>query len=254
MGRSEDSSAMTTAYTSLALVYDDWMNHIDYAAWWHYLRATFAIPPGQSILEIACGTGNLTVEMGKDGHRITASDLSAEMLTQAEQKLRGSPKVNFMLLDMRHLPATLGPFDIIIAACDAANYLRNEKELKEFLAGAYSLLRPGGMLLFDVHGPARLAGFVARPEYTRIGDKSCYFWHVKVSDTLITHRLTGFVKSSPTAWARFDEVHRQTFFKAEELEQLATSVGFSRTTSYAFLTPNPPNPASTRIQFACVKP
>lgn len=242
---------MTGAYGSMAAVYDEWMRHLDYSAWWHYLRTTFAIGDSQSILELGCGTGNLTKEIAKDGHALLASDLSGAMLTQAEAKLRDRKNVSFMLLDMRSLPKALGSYDLIVAACDAVNYLRSYDELEQFLHGARALLKPHGLLLFDVHGPGRMAEFSERPERNRVGVKSCYLWSVALHDTLITHRLTGFLRDNENSWSRFDEVHLQRYFTPTDIAKAATSAGFTRVQGFDFLSASQPHDKSKRLQFSC---
>ena len=147
---------MTRQYLRFAEVYDKWMQNIDYKEWWQYLATTFSLHKGMRVLEVGCGTGNLTEHMLKTGLSVVASDMSTEMLTQAEVKLRGYPQCRLLRLDLRRLPLDLGKFDAIVAACDVVNYLHSTDELARFLTGARQLLKDDGVLLFDVHGPGQI--------------------------------------------------------------------------------------------------
>ncbi|MDP3486647.1 MAG: class I SAM-dependent methyltransferase [Bacillota bacterium] len=165
---------MIRQYVRFAEVYDKWMQNIDYTEWWQYLATTFSLHKGMRVLEVGCGTGSLTEHMLKAGLSVVASDMSNEMLTQAEVKLRGYSQCRLLRLDLRRLPLDLGKFDAIIAACDVVNYLRSTEELARFLAGARQLLKDDGALLFDVQGPGRITDWLRSPNNNRVGEKSCY--------------------------------------------------------------------------------
>ena len=211
---------MTSQYVRFAAVYDKWMENIDYTAWWQYLATTFSLRKGMRILEVGCGTGSLTEHMLKDKLSVVASDNSTEMLTQAEVKLRGYSQCRLLRLDLRSLPLDLGKFDAIIAACDVVNYLRSTDELACFLSGARLLLKDNGLLLFDVHGPGRIAEWQKCPTYNRVGEASCYMLNVSLASTRITQRLTGFIRAANDVWTRFDESHRQTYFDLNVLLEI----------------------------------
>ena len=241
---------MTRQYVRFAEVYDKWMLNIDYTEWWQYLATTFSLHKGMRVLEVGCGTGNLTEHMLKAGLSVVASDISTEMLTQAEVKLRAFSECRLLRLDMRRLPPDLGRFDAIIAACDVVNYLRSTEELACFLNGARQLLKESGILLFDVHGPGRITDWQNCPSYNRVGENSCYMLNVSLSGTRITQRLTGFVRALSDNWARFDELHRQTHFELDTLAQSLERSGFSQSTTYEFGTTNKPVISNMRIQIA----
>lgn len=235
-------------YIRLPEVYDSWMRNIDYSSWWGYLSTTFSLAKGMYMLELGCGTGNLTEHAAKAGLRVLASDLSLDMLTVAETKLREYKNVRLMQLDMRRLPESLGQFDAIVAACDVVNYLRGEDELDLFLAGARKLLKPEGVLLFDLHGPARITEFKTNPYYNRVSDSSCYLWHAHVVGNRITHRLTGFVKAHDNLYKRFDETHRQYYFDPAVVCKKLSTNSFSQVSLYNFLSTDENTEHSVRIQ------
>lgn len=241
---------MIRQYVRFAEVYDKWMQNIDYTEWWQYLATTFSLHKGMRVLEVGCGTGSLTEHMLKAGLSVVASDMSNEMLTQAEVKLRGYSQCRLLRLDLRRLPLDLGKFDAIIAACDVVNYLRSTEELARFLAGARQLLKDDGALLFDVHGPGRITDWLSSPNYNRVGENSCYMLDVSVGATRITQRLTGFVRGTNDSWTRFDELHRQTYFDVDTLRQSLKKNGFGQTELYEFSTRNKPDSSSSRIQIA----
>ena len=240
---------MTRQYGPIALTYDRWMQDTDYAQWWSYIEATFDLVPPRHILEVGCGTGSLTQQMLRKGHRVIASDYSESMLAQAELKLRDFRSLRLLKLDMRTLPKELGRFDTIIAACDVVNYLCSTEDLESFFKSAHALLAPGGQLLFDVHGPARVQEWQNCPFMNRVGEKTCYLWRVDLKETNIWHYLTGFTLGDAGSWKRFDELHRQRYHTCSEVTAALISAGFSNIVSYDFLSKNPPSTNSLRIQF-----
>ena len=239
---------MSKAYGKMAEVYDRWMDGVDYAAWWRYLSDTFAIKPASRILETACGTGNLTMEMSADGHQVIASDLSPAMLAQAERKLRGRRNVRFLQLDMCELPVTLGRFDVIVTACDAVNYLSRPADVQRFFSCASELLGNDGMLLFDVHGMGRVTQWSIAPYQNVVSPDSCDLWRAELRSRSIFHHITGFTKQDDGAWHRFDELHQQRYYAVDELKGMLEAAGLRMEAALAFHTTEPFGDESSRVQ------
>ena len=145
-------------YESFASIYDRLMDDFDYDAWSrYYLRiledAGYA---GGDVCECGCGTGNMTLRLARAGLRVTACDLSPDMLMIAQAKDRKSVlRIPFIQQDMRRL-ALHRPVDAVLACCDAVNYLTSEADVKAFLRRVWSSLRPGGVIAFDMSSPAKL--------------------------------------------------------------------------------------------------
>ena len=78
------------SYEFLAGSYDAFTADVDYPRWadyveWHFSRLK---RPVETVLDLACGTGSLTLELGERGYRMTGVDLSYDMLALAEAKCR----------------------------------------------------------------------------------------------------------------------------------------------------------------------
>ncbi|HEX3333640.1 MAG TPA: ubiquinone/menaquinone biosynthesis methyltransferase [Acidimicrobiales bacterium] len=113
--------------------------------WWR--RSTvgaLALPDGARILDLACGTGDLSRAALRTGYRVVGTDLSAGMLAANGA---ATPLVE---ADGRALPFALGSFDGLV--CGYA--LRNFSDLAETLAECARVLRPGGRLaVLEVDAP-----------------------------------------------------------------------------------------------------
>jgi|HubBroStandDraft_2_1064218.scaffolds.fasta_scaffold314652_2 demethylmenaquinone methyltransferase/2-methoxy-6-polyprenyl-1,4-benzoquinol methylase len=102
-------------------------------------RATvdaLALPAGARILDLACGTGDLSRAAAKRGHTVVGTDLSAGMLAANQAR------VPLVESDAGHLSFADGAFDGLV--CGYA--LRNFTDLAATLAEAARVLRPGGRL------------------------------------------------------------------------------------------------------------
>ena len=112
-----------------------------------------ALPAGSLVLDLACGTGDLTRLAQREGHRVVGTDLSAGMLAA-----NGTP-APLVEADGSQLPFADGTFDGMV--CGYA--LRNFTDLAATMAECARVLRPGGRLaVLEVDAPtSRLwrAGF-----------------------------------------------------------------------------------------------
>jgi SAM-dependent methyltransferase len=111
------------------------------------------------VLELACGTGRLTLPLARDGHEVVGLDLSRSMLAAAAQKAAESEAgASFVLGDMRDFD--LGRrFGLIVISCNSLAHLTATEDLRSCLRSVRRHLAPGGALAFDVVMPdAQLLG------------------------------------------------------------------------------------------------
>lgn len=107
-----------------------------------------------NVLDVACGTGDMVVELLKRGCTVTGVDLSEEMLAIAKQKTASAnfqlSAFNFQLGNAEALPFAEGEFDAVTCAFGVRNFVHLEQGLSEMLR----VLKPGGrMVILELATP-----------------------------------------------------------------------------------------------------
>src|SRR5258708_30286492 len=113
-----------------------------------------ALKHGGGVLELACGSGRLTIPLAKAGLDIVGLDLAPTMLSRARARARAAGvEVTWIEADMRHFD--LGRrFGFIFIATNSLLHLATSEDLALCLASAARHLEPGGRFAFDVFNPA----------------------------------------------------------------------------------------------------
>ncbi len=145
---------------------------------------------GRRILEVACGSGEITLALAQQGYQIDAGDISAPMLKHAQAK-RGSEQIHWRCFDMRDLHACK-QYDSILCFCDSINYLTETQDWQTFFTQAYAHLNTNGTLLFDMHSQDRLSEFTQ--EYCEAGylEDTAYEWTINREQDYIYHRFVFY--------------------------------------------------------------
>ena len=238
-------------YGKLASLYDVLMQDVDREAWAAYV-ASF-IPRGASVIECACGTGEISLRLAKMGYDVTATDISDDMLLEAAEKQRAAglsrSKLRFVRMDMRALTAHKKA-DCVIACCDGVNYLTGRDDVKRFFASARDVLKPGGLLLFDISSRYKLENVLGNNAFVDNGADTPYMWqNYYDGETKLIRMELSFFRRKGGLYERFDEVHIQRAHSVREIKSWLEEAGFE-CEAYGFLTREAPMAEDERIQFA----
>ena len=110
------------------------------------------------VLDVACGTGDMSVLLAKQGCTVTGVDISEEMLNIARRKwyagvspaASASGSLAYQVADAEHLPFDEATFDAVTCAFGVRNFVHLERGLREMVR----VLRPGGrMLILEMSTP-----------------------------------------------------------------------------------------------------
>jgi 2-polyprenyl-3-methyl-5-hydroxy-6-metoxy-1,4-benzoquinol methylase len=105
---------------------------------------------GGRVLELACGTGRLTIPIAQSGVEIIGADLSPPMLETARAKAqRAGVNVEFFEADMRSFELP-GPFSTILIPGNSLLHLFTADELIQCFRNVRRHLAPRGRLVFDI--------------------------------------------------------------------------------------------------------
>jgi ubiquinone/menaquinone biosynthesis C-methylase UbiE len=103
---------------------------------------TSHISSSDNVLEIGCGTGYFTKEIAKTRARVTAIDISPELLQIAKEEIPDT-NVSFVIENAYDLSFEANSFDSIVGS-SVLHHLEIEKAISEM----FRVLKPGGSLFF----------------------------------------------------------------------------------------------------------
>ena len=239
-----------SSYQSLAGCYDAFTADVDYAAWAEYLCKHFALSGErvETVLDLACGTGSLSMLLAEAGFEVIGADASEEMLAIAQAKAWSAPEPRPMFLhqDMEHLDL-YGTVDAAVCCLDSLNYLASAQALYTAIGRLRYFVRPGGLLIFDVNTDAK---FRALDGCAFLRESPEYFcaWSAEYQqqERLCTFYYDIFRRSG-SLWAREQEEHVERAHAEEELAAALAQAGFCLNARFGELSFEPPAAGAHRI-------
>ena len=192
---------------------------------------------GHPVLELACGTGRLTIPIAQSGVEIVGLDLSASMLAHARTKAKAAGvEIEFVEGDCRSFD--LGrKFGLIFMAFNSMQHLHDYASLAALFANVRKHLAEDGRFVFDVFNP-KLEILARSSEDRRLereyqdpeGSGTMAFEHNATYDdaSQVSHIQCHFVRrgaNGEEVEVREEELHLRSFFP-QELDLLVRSQGF----------------------------
>lgn len=113
------------------------------------------VEPGQRVLDVACGTGVVSVTAARRGARVTGLDLTPELLQRARENASiAGVEIDWHEGDVENLPFGDGAFDVVLSEFGHMFAPRPDVALGEMLR----VLKPGGTLAFSTWPPELFVG------------------------------------------------------------------------------------------------
>lgn len=220
---------------------------------------------GESVLELACGSGRVTRALVRRGLRVVGVDRSRPMLARAHAHFaRGSrahrARVSLVCGDVRRLPLA-ARFPLVLMAFNSFEHLLGREDVEACLAAVRGALAPGGLFAFDVQLPD-LAWLTRSPErrwartrfrHPESGERLIYTTnHIydpisQVCLIRIYYRPEIF---GPGGRERVVRLTQRKFFPAE-LEALLWSNGFAVAERYGDFAGEPLGPGAESQVLVC---
>lgn len=110
---------------------------------------------GGRVLELACGTGRVTLPLARAGLDVVGVDLAPSMLDVARQgAIAAGLRIELLCADMTSVTVAGPPFDTIVIAHNSLQHLHESAQIVACFERVRAHLAPGGVLLFDVFAPS----------------------------------------------------------------------------------------------------
>lgn len=246
-----------SAYEALAASYDGLTRDIPYEKilqFWHSLLLRHGKAP-HTVLDLACGTGSLSLLLAQEGYSVLGVDYSEQMLTVAAgkaMKLReNAPYFVRQAMQRLRLPQQV---DCVLCCLDSLNYLTKPDDCEKAISRVYDALTPGGVFFFDINTPYKLKSLDGQVFLDETQDVYCV-WRADFSkrENLLRYGMDLFQRQGGM-WRRSFEEHCEYAYEPEQLVQYLAKAGFTGIMQYGDLRGDAPTAQEQRIYFFAVKP
>lgn len=244
-------------YTGFAQVYDKFMDNIDYDMWCSYLcelLEEYGVDRYKGnrfnnniILDLGCGTGNITQRLSDNGYDMIGVDNSQDMLNIAIEKSNQNKSILYLNQDMREFEL-YGTVAAVVSLCDSMNYITDYEDLVSVLKLVNNYLDPGGVFIFDLKTISN---------YSKIGEsviaedrEECSFiWdnYFDKEDNINEYTLSIFLRDENGKYDKYIETHYQKAYTINEIRKAIEAAGMEFVTAYNAFTRDTADEENDRI-------
>ena len=198
------------SYGDFAYYYDMLTENVDYDKRCEYICGLLAenhISEG-ILLDLACGTGTMSLMFADKGYDVVGVDGSEEMLTQAqEKKMESGADVIFLCQRMEELDL-FGTINAAVSTLDSINHVTDEDTVKEIFRRVSLFMEDKGIFLFDVNTPYKHREILGDNTFIYDLDEVYCVWQNSTDENLVTTiSLDLFEK---------DEEDEETYYRYSE--------------------------------------
>lgn len=245
-----------SAYIDLAAAYDGLTTDVDYAAICDFLEAILHREGKrpETVLDLACGTGSMSLLLAQRGYRVLGADISEQMLTEAARKADKLPEnpPYFIHQPMQRLRLPQ-PVDAVFCLLDSLNYLTDPDDCRQTFSRVFRALKPGGAFLFDINTPCKLHALDGQV-FLDENDESYCVWRAEFdkAENCCYYGIDLFRRRG-ALWERSFEQHCEYAYDPLELHAWLLEAGFARVECFGDCRMESPQEDEQRIYFAAWK-
>ena len=233
-----DSLTSNVEYKQMACAIDGYINERN--------------PASNILVDVACGTGSLAVELSRLGYDVIGADSSCEMLSEAVKKAYdGSKPILFLnqSIDELDLYGTVG---IAVCTLDSINHITDIKQLDKAFSKISLFLEKDGLFVFDVNTLYKHNVVLADNTYVYDCDDVYCVWQNTTENGKTTINL-DFFEADGDAYYRSSESFCEVAYSEEEIEKLLAKNGFKVFSKYDDYTKNRVKDDTQRIVYVAGK-
>ena len=238
-------------YSFFSSVYDTLTENVNYAARADYIADLLADNgiKGGILLDLACGTGTLSVEMSKKGFEVIGVDSSADMLSVAmNNAYEAERNILFLCQPMQQLDL-YGTINAAICTLDSINHLTDEADVQATFDKVSLFTEPGGIFIFDVNTVFKHREILADNTFVYDMDDVYCVWQNSLDSVTDTVQidLDIFEQVDDGVYERMQESFCERAYPLPLLKEMLKKSGFETVAVYDELTREEPKENSERL-------
>ena len=241
------------SYDSFSKYYDILMADADYPAraeYYHKLLSENGASSG-ILLDLGCGTGEMSLLMDSFGYEIIGVDSSVEMLNIAREKTFGR---DILLLNQPMEELDLyGTVDCAISALDCINHLDGKETVKEAFSKVSLFMNPGGIFVFDVNTVYKHREILADNCFVTEDDGLFCVWQNSLNEDDSVDISLDFFEKSGDKYIRSSEYFTEYAYETDDIKSMLDEAGFEIIGVYDDMSFEPVKAGSERAVFAARK-
>ena len=230
---------MSDIYRVLAPYYDAWNAELDYPAWALAIEEILSREfrgRVESVLDLACGTGSMTLALAERGFDMIGVDRSCEMLSVARDRaaeLGLSDRILWLQQDMTDFEL-YGTVEAVVCCLDSINHLTKRDELYSCLRLVHNYLTPDGLFVFDLNSKSKFETLYGDASYVfEAPGVFCTWQNAYHPKSKLCHfDITLFEEGKDGRYVRYDERQTERMYPLKSIEKALDACGFSLIGAY----------------------
>ena len=176
------------SYGEFAYYYDGLTDNVDYEKRCDYIRDLLAENGvGEGILlDLACGTGTVSLILSRMGYDVIGVDASEDMLSVAqEKKMETGEDVIFLCQRMEELDL-YGTINAAVSTLDSINHVTDADTVREIFRRVSLFMEDKGIFIFDVNTPYKHRNVLGNNTFVYDTDEVYCVWQNSTDESLLT--------------------------------------------------------------------
>jgi ubiquinone/menaquinone biosynthesis C-methylase UbiE len=242
-------------FVDVAPLYDLLMTGVPYHDWVAYLNQLLTSRKAhpERVLDLACGTGNVSEILAKEGFHVTGVDIAPGMITEAKRKAQLSGlNIDYYVQDAAELDLPGRQFDLCVSLFDSLNYIIDPLRLELAMKRVAHHMETGALFIFDLNSEFALKNkFFDQDNLSHPEERLQYDWNSSYDDKSRICRVDmQFSYREDDGTKRpFEEVHLQYAYRTDEILQMLTDAGFEDISTYQAYTLRMPTRTADRVYY-----